>query len=144
MFKMRCSRLLVPMKIKYVHSFFKQCFARASINTIWWYLELIFKLILADISWRYHHIVSIEGTVKKQVYCKPKHLIFNLHIVFICYGQKVKVTQINNLSRYQYGCETFEYEKQNIDGSCKQNLCFQFNLKLIQSKTWIFQFSQWP
>ena len=31
-------------------SFLKQCFTRSSIDTIWWHLQLIFKLTLADIS----------------------------------------------------------------------------------------------
>ena len=40
---------------------------------------------------------------------------------------------------------TFEFERQNIAGCCKQTFCFQFNKKLIQSKTWFFfQYSQWP
>ena len=37
-------------KITKVHSFLKQCFARSSIDIIWWYLQLIFKLTSADIS----------------------------------------------------------------------------------------------
>ena len=39
---------------------------------------------------------------------------------------------------------TFEFERQNIAGYCKQTFRFLFNIKLIQSKTWFFQFSQWP
>ena len=38
----------------------------------------------------------------------------------------------------------FEFERQNITGCFKQTFRFQFNIKLIQSKTWFFQFSQWP
>ena len=37
---------------------------------------------------------------------------------------------------------TFEFERQNIAGCCKQNFWFQFNIKLIQSKKWFLQFSQ--
>ena len=39
---------------------FKQCIARSSFETTWWYLKLIFKLTAADISWKYHQIVSNE------------------------------------------------------------------------------------
>ena len=39
---------------------------------------------------------------------------------------------------------TFEFERQIIAGFCKQTFHFQFNTKLIQSKTRFFQFSQWP
>ena len=46
--------------------------------------------------------------------------------------------------RYGKKLSTFEFERQNIAGCCKQTFHFQFNIKLIQSKTWFFQFSQWP
>ena len=51
----------------------------------------------------------------------------------------IKVTQINYVSRNQlhsteFLFSTFEFERQNIAGWCKQTFCFQF------SKTWFFQF----
>ena len=47
------------------------------------------------------------------------------------------------VSRSGKKLSTFEW--QHIAGCCKQTFCFQFNIKLIQSKTWFFfQFSQWP
>ena len=48
------------------------------------------------------------------------------------------------MSRSDKKFSTFEFERQNIAGCCKQTFHFQFNIKLIQSKTWFFQFSQWP
>ena len=38
------------MKSCEVRSSFKRCFTRSLIDTIWWHLQLIFKLTLADIS----------------------------------------------------------------------------------------------
>ena len=64
------------------------------------------------------------------------------------------MTKINYVSRNQLhnttnGCQilnfwlsTFEFQRKNIAGCCKETFHFQFNIKLIQSKTWFFQFSQ--
>ena len=42
------------------------------------------------------------------------------------------------VSRSGKKLSTFEFERQNIAGCCKQTFHFQFNTKLIQSKTWFF------
>ena len=39
------------------------------------------------------------------------------------------------LSNIEFLLSIFEFERQNIAGCCKQTFCFQFNIKLIQSKT---------
>ena len=36
-----------------VHLFIKQLFVRSSLDTIWWFFQLIFKLTSAGISWMY-------------------------------------------------------------------------------------------
>ena len=46
------------------------------------------------------------------------------------------------VSRSGKKLSTFEFERQHIAGRCKQTFRFQFNIKMIQSKTWFFQFSQ--
>ena len=48
------------------------------------------------------------------------------------------------MSRSGKKLSTFEFERQKITGGCKQTYRYQFNKKLIQSKTWLSQFSQWP
>ena len=47
-----------------VHSFLKQCFAQSSVDTIWWYLQLMTAEASLIISWRYHQIMSFEGLAK--------------------------------------------------------------------------------
>ena len=42
------------------------------------------------------------------------------------------------MSRSGKKLSTFEFERQNIAGCRKQTFRFQFNIKLIQSKTWFF------
>jgi hypothetical protein len=42
------------------------------------------------------------------------------------------------MSRSGKQLTTFEFERQTIAGCCKQTFCFQFNIKLIQSKNKIF------
>ena len=48
------------------------------------------------------------------------------------------------MSRSGKKVSTFDIERQKIVDCCKQTFHFQLNIKLIQSKTWFFQFSQWP
>ena len=43
----------------------------------------------------------------------------------------------NMLSTFEFWLELAWPERQNIAGWCQQTFCFQFNLKLIQSKTWL-------
>ena len=47
-----------------MHSLLKQCFGQSSIDTTWWYLQLMSADFQGDISWRYHHIVSVEDRAK--------------------------------------------------------------------------------
>jgi hypothetical protein len=47
-----------------VHSFLKQCFARFSIDTIWWYLQLMSAGLSLKTSGSYHQIESIERCEK--------------------------------------------------------------------------------
>ena len=47
-----------------VHSFLKQCFAQSSVDTIWWYFQLMTAEASLIISWRYHQIMSFEGLAK--------------------------------------------------------------------------------
>ena len=54
-----------------MHSFIEQCFARSSIDTIWWYLTL-------KISGRYNPIVSIEDCSKC---CFKKRKYFRLDYI---------------------------------------------------------------
>ena len=56
---------------------------------------------------------------------------------------------MNQLHNTTNGCQilnfwlsTFEFQRQNIAGCCKQTFRFQFNIKLTQSETRFFQFSQ--
>ena len=46
------------------------------------------------------------------------------------------------MSRSDNKLSTFEFERQNNAGCCQQTFHFQFNIKLIQSRTLFFQFSQ--
>ena len=56
-----------------------------------------------------------------------------------------QVDMENVVKSYKHFFGYFNALKTNCDitGCCKQTFHFQFNIKLIQSKTWFFHFSQW-
>ena len=63
----------------------KQCYGRSSVEKFWGYLQLIFKLISAEISCKYHQIVSIED--------RAKHCFKNEWTLVVVYERVIKAVE---------------------------------------------------
>ena len=85
------------IRLKWTYSFLKQYFARLSIDTIWGYLLLIFKLISADISWRYHQFVPIEDRTK---HCFKTNALYQ--ILDVPQLKVLKLSKLKKINQEQY------------------------------------------
>ena len=86
-----------PEILKKVHLFLKE----SSIDTIWWYLQLIFKLTSADIRWSYQQIVSFNRAkhcFKNECNLDFKWLFWR-RVISLCHTDPIIIQRLLNRKR---------------------------------------------